>query len=102
MKMWPVSTLQRDPRMPPDFNAEFFYLYATMQLSLPCIHACSQVMATSPGIEAPNLVMIESVDGPIRRAFSAMPTQSEWENLERACGHCLEDGRTFILVDALH
>lgn len=102
MKMWPMSSLQRDPLMPPDFNAEFFYLYATMQLSLPCIQACSNVMINSPGVDAPNLVVIETVGAPARRAFVGHPTQAEWENLERACGHFLEDGRTFILVDGLH
>lgn len=103
MIMWPMSMLQQrvcgDNR---HFAAEFMHLPETQRMTKDCVAACNHVMARTPGIEAPNLVIIESEGAPCRRAFIGMPTYVEWLYLEQASALMTDSGQTFILVDCVH
>lgn len=100
MKFWPLSEIVASPAMPPCFVHELRNFYRRMP-SEGAYHAAKAVAQHTKAVQAPNLVIIETLAGPSRRVYIDYPDEPEWLHLERAT--VMEhDGYTFILLDALH
>lgn len=81
MKYWPLSIIINSPLLPSVYAVEVQSIY-TLQISPYAYHACAEVAARLKPTET-NLVIIESLDAPCRFAYSRMPTDEEWNKLER-------------------
>ena len=98
MKFWPVSEISRC--VSPAHAAELQNFCYRMP-SRDAYNAAISAIRYSHHIDAPNLVVIESVGAPGRRVYTDYPRGLEWFRLERTT--IMDDGNcTFILMDALH
>lgn len=98
MKFWPLSAVAE--MVPPAYAAELQQV-ATKLPSHGAFFAAIDASRTMVPIEAPNLVIIESVDGPNVRAYVGYPQMHEWLRLERAAVMETDDGYVFVLQDVL-
>jgi hypothetical protein len=100
MKYWGLSHIVNNPALPPAYSTELANLHRVAP-SEAAYYAAIGVCERMPAIEAPNLVIIETLGAPNRRMFTDYPDLTEWLRLERAA--VMEnDGFTFMLLDALH
>lgn len=100
MKYWPLSTLINSPLMPGPYALELNYLYER-PLTQRSYNACIDVARHTPGLDT-GLVVIESVDAPMHRAYVERPSCDEWARLERAGVLRSVAGTMFLTMDALH
>jgi hypothetical protein len=100
MRYWGLSHIVSSPALPPAYAAElrdFYYAPPSRAAYYAALGVCKDL----PAVEAPNIVIVESIGAPNRRMFIDYPTLTEWLRLERTA--VMEhDGYTFMLMDALH
>lgn len=100
MRYWPLSVIAQSPLVPSAFVAELRDFCLKMP-SQGAFYAAMAVAGHTEPVEAPNLVVIQSIGAPNRRAYVDYPELDEWLNLERAT--VMENnGYAFVLMDALH
>lgn len=100
MKYWPMSEIAQSPLLAPGYASELREFYRNKP-SEGAFYAAIAVSRHMRPIEAPHLVVIQSVGTTNRRAYTDYPEIGEWLALERAA--VMEnDGFTFIMMDALH
>lgn len=101
MRIWPLSAIRTSPLMASAYASELDYANE-YPLSQNCINAVADVIVQTPGINSPNLVFIDTVEGALRRTYTGYPNFEEWSKLERVTRHALDNGRVFLFIDALH
>jgi len=100
MKFWPLSTIVH-ALTPGPYAIEWVHA-GSYAPSPAAYHAAVDAVQRVPGIEAPNLVIIESIGAPARRVYTEYPEFDEWLRLERISFMESDSGFTFGMVDALH
>lgn len=102
MNYWPLSVIRSSPLTPPEHAWELSRVYETMFLTEAAFRACAVIAQQTKPMKSPNLVIIESVNAPARRAYSGYPDTEEWLRLER--GGVVEgsNGMLHVIIDALH
>lgn len=98
MKFWPLSAVAE---IVPSVYAAELQQVATKLPSHGAFFAAIDASRTMQPVHAPNLVIIESVDGPNVRAYTGRPEALEWSRLERAAVMETDDGYVFVLQDVL-
>ena len=101
MRYWPISALIHSPLMPLPYAIELDRIYSDRPPSSNAYCACIDVARQLPGLET-GLVVIESVDAPMRRAYVERPPYDEWARLQRAGVLQTGAGTMFLTMDALH
>lgn len=101
MRYWPLSIVAHSPLLPPAYAGEVHRACATAAMSHGAFMACSDVAAHTRAVET-SLVIIESVNAPMRRVYSEYPNFDEWIRLER--GGFIQNDQGFFgfVLDALH
>ena len=101
MRYWPLSVLRSSPRMPSVFAWELSRFY-THPPSEPAFYACLNVAAETRPVQMQGLVIIESVNAPMRLAYTEYPTWEEWAQLERAFVIEGDNDTRFVMMESLH
>lgn len=101
MKYWPFSVIKDSPLMPPGCAWELSSFYSRRP-SEPTFRACLDVARRTAPMEAPNLLIIESVNAPLRYVYGGYPDWEEWTRLERSGVHQDDNGYLFMTMEALH
>lgn len=100
MKFWPVSAIAHSAGLPARHAQELANFYVRLPSEaayVACIHAVDRMEP----VNAPNLVIIETIGAPLRWIYTRFPEFDEWMRLERA--NVVEHNNfRFILVNALH
>lgn len=102
MNYWPLSIIKDSPLMPPTYAWELSRVYATCQLSAAGFQACGAVARSTRPVQLSGLVIIETVNGPPRQAFTEYPGWDEWFRLERGGMVEADNGTLHVIIDALH
>lgn len=100
MRYYPLSVIAQSPLTPPEFAWELSQVYRTAYLSPDAFRACSYVARDTAPLNTP-LVIIESVNAPMRRAYTDFPDFEDWLRLERG-GFVMTDDFFGLMIDALH
>lgn len=101
MKYWPLSMLKASPLMPAVYAHELYNFYRKMP-SEHAFEACLQVARETQPLEMSGLLIIESVNAPLRQTYTEYPTWEEWSRLERAGAYQSSEGYLFMTFEALH
>lgn len=100
MKYWPLSVIAQSPLMHPICMGELHRAYQAPRLSEGTMIACNQVAGHTKPVETP-LVIVHSVDAPMRRIYTEHPEFEDWLRLERG-GFVATDDVFVFVIDALH
>lgn len=101
MKYWSLSQLRHSPLMP----AQHAWELANFYVRMPSEHAYDACLAVARQIEPvqmPGLVLIESVNVPMRLAYTEYPNIEEWLAVERVFVSSNDDGDLFLNMQPLH
>lgn len=101
MKFWPASVIASSPLVPPGYALEINQLEHRLP-SEGAYRAAVDVARRTRPINAPNMVVIETVEGRARRVYTAFPETDEWLRLERGGMIETNEGFMFYMVDGLH
>jgi hypothetical protein len=101
MRYWPLSVLVTSPLLPEAYAHEVHQFNHRLP-SQGAYLACVDVARHTVPVEAPNLVVIETIGGQGRRMFTSYPTADEWLRLERTTMMENDDGFMFMLMEAVH
>jgi hypothetical protein len=100
VKMWPISIVAESPQMPAAYAWEVRQIYSRPP-SEAAYYACVGVARGTQAIDT-GLVIIESADAPVRRAYLDYPEWDEWLRLERGGVVQAINGDIFVIIDCLH
>ncbi len=100
MRYWPLSVLKESSLMPAAYAWELTRFYQHLP-SRAAFEACLDVARQTPSAET-GLLIIESVNAPMRYVYGDYPEFDDWFRLERAGVFQTEDGYLFMTIDALH
>ncbi len=101
MKFWPLSVIAASPLVPPAYAHEVSRI-ATHLPSEGAFYACIDVARRTEPVNAPGLVIVESIGAPQRRVYTEYPEWDEWFRLERGAVMQAQDGFMFVHFDGLH
>lgn len=100
MRYWALSTFATDPRLHHTVTWELMCAYRTRGISPGSLAACNELAALEPTSDTP-LLVVHSVDAPMRRVYAHRPCVDDWLKLERGGFVAANDTFGFV-VDALH
>lgn len=83
MNYWPMSVIRASPLMPACFHYELDMAPKNVYLSPLAFQACGDVASRTLPRDMPNLVIVETIDGPARQIFTDYPSFEEWLAVER-------------------
>lgn len=100
MKYWPLSTLRDSPLMPANLQWELAQFYQKMPSQM-AFEACLNVARKTQPIET-GILVIESVNAPLRTMYARYPDFAEWMALEQAGVFEADDGYLFMSREPVH
>ena len=101
MRYWPLSVIATSPLLPEAYAHEVHQFNHRLP-SQGAYLACVDVARRTQAVEAPNLVVIESLGAPACRMFTDYPTDEEWLRLERTTVLENEAGDIMMIMEGIH